>query len=83
MVQPIADPHPVAHRAHRRHLYEFIRRQCTDRRTRHHGFDRGDLQRADAEWSAIDHWGPHAARGDATAAEVQRLKVDRGFSEEV
>jgi len=48
VVQPIADPHPVAHRAHRRHLYEFIRRQCTDRRTRHHGFDRGDLQRADA-----------------------------------
>ena len=36
-----------------------------------------------AEWSAIDHWGPHAARGDATEAEVQRLKVDRGFSEEV
>ena len=36
-----------------------------------------------AEWSAIDHWGPYAARGDATEAEVQRLKVDRGFSEEV
>ena len=32
-----------------------------------------------AEWSAIDHWGSHAARGDATEAEVQRLKVDRGF----
>ena len=36
-----------------------------------------------AEWSAIDHWGSHAARGDATEAEVQRSKVDRVFSEEV
>ncbi len=33
-------------------------------------------------WSAIDHWSPYAARGEATEAEVQRLKIDRGFVEE-
>ena len=32
------------------------------------------------QWSAIDHWHPYAVRGEATEAEVQRLKKDRGFS---
>ena len=32
------------------------------------------------QWSAIDHWPPYAARGEATEAEVQRLKKERGFS---
>jgi hypothetical protein len=33
------------------------------------------------KWSAIDHWRPYAARGEATEAEVKRLKEDRGFTE--
>jgi hypothetical protein len=47
--------------------------------------ERGDATvfvSAEPGWSAIDHFGPYAARGAATEAEVQRLQADRGFTEE-